>query len=576
MGPIRICPQCGIIAPTSKASCAFCNHAFGTAAPVLPPRVDGMVFVCVGGCDFACRGCGLRSSLGGLDVDGEVECRRCGMVQAFDVSQWEEVLGFAHNVADLSNPAPNDPIAQKGPYADIGPTNTWAELKLTGMVIDGGGMKTRTLRLVASPGVPLCLKCKNPLDAALDGNGNAQTRCGRCGETAVYALPSGTSGVYEDLKAAISDDHRTDRQVVKMKASPGGGAVAIACPTCNAPLPASDSTLVTCPFCNTAARIPTRAWYRMVEPEKQQAWWLLFHGPSPARAKLENQRQPLMFDGEDSDDGPAAGDLLAQRLAARSIQQRAQASTQRWIAFAIVMVCLGVFIPVGISIYSAVRIPTPKSNGGSSEPKSKHASKKTDDDDDDDDFGDPLANKKDKDAVIDREKFDTLTGCSCALPSSGPAGKKGAPILQLALRLDAEGKTKISGGPDAGDWLTFNVTWIMDVPGGDPMLLKGDRTDAPSNRVLLHKRGMTIAVACDGANMIVATQKAVSSWSSKDRKRLWSSPLPEGGLLYSGAPASDGLNTNCTTLPVNHDTITVPLAGGKVKKLRVADGSEVH
>ena len=568
MGPLRICPQCGIVAPTAKTACAFCNHAFGAAAPVIPPRLDGMQFVCVGGCDFACRGCGLRSSLGGLDVDGEVECRRCGMVQAFDVSQWEEILGFAHNVADLSNPAPGDTVAQHGPYADIGATNTWAELKLSGMVIDGGGMKTRSLRLVASPGVPLCHKCKNSLDAQLDGNGNAQTRCGRCGETAVYALPAGTAGVYQALKAAISDDHRTDRQVVHVRSSAGGGAVAIACPTCNAPLPASDSTLVTCPFCNTAARIPTRAWYRMVEAEKQQAWWLLFQGPSPRRSE-----RPLGLEELEVRQELAEAEQLGQRIAAQQKVQSAQATTGRWISFAVVMTILGVMIPVGFSIWSSVQTPWPGSNGDSK--KSSHASKKTTHDDEDED--DPLAgDKKNEKEVIDRSKFDTLTGCSCALSGNGaPSGKKGAPALQLALRLTSEGEAKIVGGPDAGDWIRFDSQWLMDVPDGDPLVLKGDRTDAPSNRILLHGRGMTIFFACDGANMIVATQKAVSAWSSTARKKLWSTPLSEG-LAYTGEPASSGLETNCASMPVIKGVIALPLATGKSTKVHIADGSIVR
>jgi transcription elongation factor Elf1 len=37
--------------------------------------------------DFQCRGCGLRSTLDSLYLDGAIECSRCGMSQVFDVSQ---------------------------------------------------------------------------------------------------------------------------------------------------------------------------------------------------------------------------------------------------------------------------------------------------------------------------------------------------------------------------------------------------------------------------------------------------------------------------------------------------------
>ena len=254
-----------------------------------------------------------------------------------------------------------------------------------------------------------------------------------------------------------------------------------------------------------------------------------------------------------------------------------QSSTNRWIAFGIVTSVLTALIPIGITLYAQVQGASPESNDSPS--KSEKATKKKHEDDDEPSAGAALGNKKkmEKDVVLDRSQFDTLTGCSCALPSNGPgggnAGKKGVPTLQLALRLDSDGEAKIVGGPDSGDWLSFDVSWVLDVPGAEPMLLKGDRKDAPSTRVLLHKRAMNIAVGCDGTNMIVATQKAVSSWSSTDRKRRWSSPLADSVVL-TATPAAAGLETDCSKIAVANGIATIPLVLGKVAKLRVADGSE--
>ncbi|MEO7093393.1 MAG: hypothetical protein ABI175_09090, partial [Polyangiales bacterium] len=116
--------------------------------------------------------------------------------------------------------------------------------------------------------------------------------------------------------------------------------------------------------------------------------------------------------------------------------------------------------------------------------------------------------------------------------------------------------------------------WVLDIPGGDPLLLKGTNLDAPSNHLVLRRRGMQIAVGCDDTNIIVATQRAISSWSSTERKRLWSHEL-QYDVAYDGTPGSSGLNTTCSTLNVTKGVVTVPLAAGKVAKLHAADGSEV-
>src|SRR5688500_8082797 len=78
---------------------------------------------------FQCRGCGLFSPLNSLDVDGEVDCLRCGMRQAFDPGAWTHALEHAHDVADLGGgPTPEGrcarrdvSIAHKNPYVAIPP-----------------------------------------------------------------------------------------------------------------------------------------------------------------------------------------------------------------------------------------------------------------------------------------------------------------------------------------------------------------------------------------------------------------------------------------------------------------------
>src|SRR5262249_40579502 len=104
--PLCVCPGCGVIAPSMRTSCLVCNTPFGATPLAASGRAGAGIWVCIVGCDFQCRGGGLRSPLHGFDVDGEVECQRCGLTQAFDTSQWKEALEHVHAVGDLSGPNP--------------------------------------------------------------------------------------------------------------------------------------------------------------------------------------------------------------------------------------------------------------------------------------------------------------------------------------------------------------------------------------------------------------------------------------------------------------------------------------
>lgn len=146
---MRVCPSCGVIAPLSRTDCTACGRQFGASPPVVSPRPDGWYWACVLECDFACRGCGKRSPLDSLDSlaneQGDVECRNCGMTQAFDRDQWEDVLAFAQDVADCAGPPRRfgKPPVSDNPYAALGQDKTFAEKTLIGMtstwLVDSGG-----------------------------------------------------------------------------------------------------------------------------------------------------------------------------------------------------------------------------------------------------------------------------------------------------------------------------------------------------------------------------------------------------------------------------------------------------
>jgi len=277
-----------------RSACLRCNTPFGATPLTASGRVGASIWVCITECDFQCRGCGLRSPLHGFDVDGEVECQRCGLNQAFDTSQWKETLEHVHAVGDLSgpnpegrHPIPGASIAANNPHRNIGVEHTQSDHQQQTTIFDGSGMRQQTLRAAASPGHPLCQACRTPLDVQVDGRGGAESVCPRCGDRARYALPPGATALHPPLVAVIAEEHRLDRPAVRV-ASDGGGAVAIRCPSCGAALPLTSAhALATCAFCKAVARVPMRAWCRVSgEKARFEPFWVLVAGPSPRRAEL--------------------------------------------------------------------------------------------------------------------------------------------------------------------------------------------------------------------------------------------------------------------------------------------------
>jgi hypothetical protein len=313
--PLRVCGGCGTIAPLHRQGCAVCNTPFGPATGMAAGGEGFAVWARVHESDFVCRGCGLRSPIP-LGFGPEAECLRCGLRQAFPEGQWEKGVAAAHAVADLCGPDPEGrfpdsraPVGAKNPHRTVGLEHTFLEHTESSTIIDGGGMRQLSLRVKASPGHPLCTRCRAPLNVQLDGRGNAQTVCGRCGERAVYALPAGAGEKAPRLRAVIGEEYRTDRPAAKIGAVDAAGVAAMTCPSCGAGLPVNrGDELATCAFCKTTSRIARRAWGRPSgEAPPFEPFWMLLEGPSPKRAALAAGRRGEDDDDDDDDDDEEVG-----------------------------------------------------------------------------------------------------------------------------------------------------------------------------------------------------------------------------------------------------------------------------
>lgn len=544
---MSVCPGCGVIAPVSRTDCTVCNRAFGSAAPTIEARFDGNYWACIIECDFSCRGCGMRSPLDSLDTltgSGEVECRRCGLMQAFDVDQWEEALRFAQDVADCAGPPGRlgkAPVLEKNEFTSIGVSNTYAEKTLTGMVLDASGMKPRSLRVRVAPGVPLCERCSIPLDVQIDrDNWKTQATCSRCNDRAIYDTPEDSFDQNADISAVLADDHRCDREPAKVISN--AGAIAIACPSCNAPLPPSDGPIV-CGYCGTHARIPRGARGKMGSSTPKR-WWILFDDASYLRLGVDPDADDDEPDSDDDDDehDHDGDDRMARVRAAQAAEAsaRAQRTTPKPsngpVLIGSIMAVVAV-LAIGGVVFSLVHGRTNAPPPETEQPAAKSKKEKVA-------TPDEPADEPATEAPLARDKFQDLQGCTC---------KSGKDTRKLAVRMTS------SGGEG------FALAWVLD-SGGTFFPLKGS---APPAEVM--GRGLAVGVACSGDVMAVVSQDHATGWSISGKKRLWAADLgADYGLATN--PSKTSLNIQCATVPLVGTTLKVPLKGSASKTLNIMTG----
>lgn len=251
--------------------------------------MSGSLVWCAVRATFQCRACAFHSPLDGIELDQGVHCAQCGAFQKFDASGWEALLAQAHAVADLAGPTPEGRfpsariwIGDINPYRAIGVDGDFASAG-GGEGAGGGALP----EVQIARGHPTCTSCEQALDVALRAGG-CETRCRGCGATAIYQVPSAAARWAAALRGIVASEQRTDQRALKLTQVPGGGAVALSCPGCGAPLREVRQGSVRCNHCNTQAFVPARARSR-----KEGAlltatpFFLVFQGPSAERARLE-------------------------------------------------------------------------------------------------------------------------------------------------------------------------------------------------------------------------------------------------------------------------------------------------
>jgi hypothetical protein len=352
---MAVCHHCGIVAPSQRSTCSRCSRPIGTSLEAVPPSADGTLWAHVR-CTFTCRQCGQSSPLDEPELEGVVSCPRCNAAQAFDVSAWEEGLAHAHAVADLAGPSPEgrfpEPgvsIAANNPFAGLGVSHTAAELRLSGMSVEQGVMKTRNLWVEASPGHPLCQRCGSPLEARL-AEGELVTRCVGCGEGARYAVDPRIPRLTPGLLGIAADALRADRRDARLDQTSAGMVMSLRCPQCGAGLTVPEGAHgVECTFCKTSCRIPSRTLLALKQGDREPApFWAWFSGPSAKRRELEAEVRGVDRRGASAAAGADVNASIAAVLGQvghRSIEPAPKEETP---ASARLRVAVGVLVPLAV------------------------------------------------------------------------------------------------------------------------------------------------------------------------------------------------------------------------------------
>ena len=265
---VRVCVDCGRSVPAKHASCGPCGGVRATR--IAPRRPDGAYWVRVT-CEYHCTGCKSRVPLRSFSADGGSECVLCRHVQDQPTMFWRMVLKHAHAVGDLAGAD-----VARNPYRNVG--------------IDVGEVEDEPVRadddmatqLVAGPGHPVCLRCRAPIDDAWIGGASA---CAGCGLTVTSVLPKKASPVDRGLVAILI---RTSAPAASRGAA---GAIALTCPTCNAPLTLEPgATEATCKYCKATSLVARPASRHADAADgagaADAACWMLFKGPSKKRTEL--------------------------------------------------------------------------------------------------------------------------------------------------------------------------------------------------------------------------------------------------------------------------------------------------
>lgn len=216
---MQVCPGCGARALQGQASCEWCSAELAGRSLTAPLLPDELFWVQVSA-EFKCQSCGELSPLNHIDADGAFECLRCQAKQDANPIVWEEGLAFGHAVAEIGGPNAGArrpkvdlAIGYSFDLSGLGSERSVVSMHIGqqhGHQIAGSPAEVeyRTLQMRASPGHPLCKRCKNLLKARPSTRGQLIASCSRCSSSETYTVATEELELNPALVGAMAEAYR--------------------------------------------------------------------------------------------------------------------------------------------------------------------------------------------------------------------------------------------------------------------------------------------------------------------------------------------------------------------------------
>lgn len=199
-GDLRVCPECGSVAPAERTRCAVCQTALGPLCPSVPLPMPGRAWTRAE-VTLPCPHCATVIPLRPESIGAPVACTHCGRTTQVDLGWWDEALHTAHAAADLSFPdfqGMNAPLGAFNPFAQVGSRESYVDFP-------GAALPSQTpLRLRLGPGAPLCPRCRNPVAVRFSAPGRLTAQCGRCNDREAFSAPDVVMQRFPALRALVA------------------------------------------------------------------------------------------------------------------------------------------------------------------------------------------------------------------------------------------------------------------------------------------------------------------------------------------------------------------------------------
>ena len=563
---MAVCLGCGGIAPRQDSTCMICVLDLPPVQdrPAVPSDPAGRFWVAVR-CQFQCRVCGHLSPLDHLDMDGSVVCLRCGMSQIFDVGSWNEGLEHAHAVGDLAGPHaegrfPDREVSIAGinPFCDIGIGSSVAISQQSALVVEDGLMTTRSLRVEASPGQPLCRRCRACLQVTEASGHRLALACPACGDSHAYEIPPQATAACAGLRGVMADEHRLGSREARVEQG-GGGAEVIRCPNCSAAVTVSGaSTIVDCGYCHVSLRIPGNTLQRMGHHEPRPlVWWLLFEGPSARRRELADQVREAAREAKREQRRAQERRAAARERGAREPQPRAKAARDEprpragGLSLIVPLVVVALVGHIGFREHVQRWIDGPAARSGAAAAGAGAR-------------GNGPEQGRAAAQGSERSAARQLQGCACTGRVGGERTR-----ARLAVQVEEQPEERGEEQQAARDGTpVIELRYFLEVAGASHPLRAGE---AGAQLARAAERRLGIGMGCHGDTVAIAAGDRVTGWSLVDGSMRWDVTL-DAPYRYRGKPAEQGDPIECDRLRVRGGRVRVPMGRKQRTTIDMASG----